>query len=158
MIEKHDILKMARHVFKRASGQGDNEIMHPDREWGTGIAVAFVIMLVGGYMAAATYLDFEAADVDGGDAGVSVVNYNEEAVKEANELYEARQQEFEELINAPAVPSDDGEDVATSTSGTEEDIVPEEVEVDATETEEETTDEADDEPERTVGVPFNENE
>jgi len=47
MANKNDILKMARHVFRRGQSIPDRRLMHPKREWAIGLIVALAVMVVG---------------------------------------------------------------------------------------------------------------
>lgn len=49
MIDKADILKMVKHVTKRAGGSSDRRLLHPKREWLIGLAVS-AACLIGGFI------------------------------------------------------------------------------------------------------------
>ncbi len=77
MIEKTDILKMAKHVLKRVSGGRDHKIMHPYREWGIGVLVSLMLAVVGGMFAVDRYLIYENTSIEIDELPEDVVTYRE---------------------------------------------------------------------------------
>ena len=57
MIQKIDIIKMARHIVRRSSGRVDMRIMHPVRDWGVALLVAVLLFCGGGVYAGSTFLN-----------------------------------------------------------------------------------------------------
>lgn len=116
MIEKKDILKMAKHVFKRAGGGRDHEIMHPYREWGAGVLVALIIAIAGASLAVERYLTYSGINVEVSDIGDDAVKYRGAQVEQALLMYEDRKRKFENLVaEMPDTPP--VEEMATSTIG-----------------------------------------
>lgn len=118
MIEKQDILKMAKHVFKRSHGANDHNIMHPYRDWAVGLVVAATIFVLGAIYAFNVYISFDNFDIVTSDPAADTVSYKEAQVSAAIELYEERAIKFAALVES--MPTESEVDTATTTENAEE--------------------------------------
>ena len=112
MIEKNDIIKMAKHVFRRSNGRQDHHIMHPYREWAIGVLVAITIFLVGGVLGLDRYLTYDEFVISDPVAQENQVMYRSKQVSDAIELYENRQAKFDSLVQS--LPQIETEDIAST--------------------------------------------
>ena len=69
MIDSKDITNMVRHIIRRDQGVADTQIMHPLREWVTGIVAAIVLIIVGAWFSFVQYRTY----VEKRDTSVSVI-------------------------------------------------------------------------------------
>ncbi len=98
MIQKKDIIKMAKQVFRKTQGYPDRRIMHPYREWGIGILVFALLVVAGGVVAGkvfVSYLDIDATDVQ--DAGTGIPRYREALVQDAIEMYQQKNDAYQAI-------------------------------------------------------------
>lgn len=124
MIETKDIKKMIAHIIRRDKGIADTNIMHPSREWFTGLTLAVMIVIMGSwfcwylYNAQTLKMQAEVTVVE------TAVPYQAVVVQNALELFAAKQKRFAEIIGSDTrVIEVEVEDVATSSPTT----VPKEV-------------------------------
>lgn len=116
MIEKKDIKKMVAHIIKRDKGIADTNIMHPSREWFTGLSLAILIVIFGSwfcwylYSAQTLKMQAEVTVVE------SVVPYQAVVVQNALDLFAAKQKRFAAIVGGGSTPETlVGEESATST-------------------------------------------
>ncbi len=104
MIETKDITKMVQHILRRDKGIADTQIMHPTREWFTGLGIAFLMAGLGSWFCYSLYTFYaneikkEVVIIEQG------VPYQAAAVSSALELFSARQQKYNDIIGG-GVPS-----------------------------------------------------
>jgi hypothetical protein len=124
MIEKSDITKMVQHVLRRSRGVSDPQIMHPMREWVTGIGITVAGVVCGAVLAGSLYVYYDDRSDELVEAPETLIQYKAAVVAEALETYRMKQARYDELVQAPA------NQVATSTNDTEDetDTVPIEAE------------------------------
>jgi hypothetical protein len=118
MIEKVDIIKMAKHVLRRDRGVPDRKIMHPVRDWLIGILGASTLFV---FVMAYTGYTFFSGINEGSvapDANSKVIRYDQETVIETLEFYKGKAAQFEMLRN----------DISNRTVVPEESLPVEEVE------------------------------
>jgi hypothetical protein len=125
MIETKDITNMVKHILRRDKGIADTNIMHPSREWFTGLGIATVIVFVGSwfcyylYSVHTTKMQEEVTIVE------QAVPYQAATVKSAIELFETKQKKYNEIIsNGDTSTVNEIPPVSTSTDIS---VVPEEV-------------------------------
>ncbi|MEM9336716.1 MAG: hypothetical protein AAGA35_02585 [Patescibacteria group bacterium] len=100
MIEKKDIIKMARHVLKRARGRRDHQIMHPEREWLVGLLGFVVVVGVGSYWVWQQFERYSNLDPVGGESAVVSVAYRGEIVQAAIDRFGEKTDMYEGLVGA----------------------------------------------------------
>jgi len=98
MIETKDIKKMTAHIIRRDKGAKDVQIMHPNREWFTGLAIATLIVALGTWFS--FYLYWSYTDEMSKEVVVteSILPYNAAAVKSALEIFAQKQKKFNEIL------------------------------------------------------------
>lgn len=110
MIDKKDIIKMAKHVFKRGKGVPDKRLMHPRRDWTIGMIVFALILIGGSYFGAVSYNQYKEIDTTGGDPGVTIPKYNASRIEETISLYGKLEEQFNMLTgNVVSAPKPDTE-------------------------------------------------
>ena len=98
MIENAFVKKLVKGVLRnRKQSLLDRSIMHPMRDWLTGLALGAGILTIGVAWGVSTYFQFNNVSV-GGDSGedVSVV-YRQSLVETALADFEARKKEYEAI-------------------------------------------------------------
>lgn len=119
MIDKKQILKMADHVFKRSSGVPDKRLMHPEREWITGLGMFVGILLIGGGLSSLLFFQYRNVDVQNGEVGVTIPKYNETLIQNVLDYYGERERTFSALVGeTPVVPQLDASTSSTTASTT----------------------------------------
>jgi hypothetical protein len=114
---------MAKKILHHERGLRDPQIMHPEREWVTGLAVMVGLFIACAAWSAQMYLsNLEVSIEEQAGEHVTQTVYRDAQVKEALKVIDQRDRELQELLgNAlPALPV---EEVATSTATTTEEIV-----------------------------------
>jgi hypothetical protein len=98
MIEKNLIKKMASYIL-RSKGKAvtDRSIMHPKREWMTGIMVALLVSGVGIFWSIRTYNQFSHIEINNGANEEEEVVYKESMIETALADFSARKKAYEEL-------------------------------------------------------------
>lgn len=110
---------MARHILKPSQDLQDRKIMHPEREWITGMAFALIIVTASASWSVYAYWTNKTIEVvsDKTTSEEDVV-YRESVVKDALIRFEKRNKEREALIagfTVQAPPPAPATEVATST-------------------------------------------
>jgi hypothetical protein len=110
-INKKRLGSIIKSVFNRRRRYGEHKIMHPSREWVTGLALFFIISSAMAWWSASVYLDLG----DKAKASIDVVVpeptvYNEAVVSEALRIMQERAAEtrlIEERLrlNRPTPPA-----------------------------------------------------
>lgn len=98
MIESKDIKNMVQHILKRDKGIADTHIMHPTREWSTGLGIALLMVLLGSWFCFYLYSFYENEIKKEVVIIEQAVPYQAAAVKNALDLFVVRQQKYNEII------------------------------------------------------------
>jgi hypothetical protein len=64
MINKQSFAQAAKRIRRTGRGFHDPQLMHPNREWGTGLSVAALIFVVSAVWSAETYLRYRSASIN----------------------------------------------------------------------------------------------
>lgn len=64
MINKQSFAQVAKRIRRTGRGFHDPQLMHPNREWGTGLLVAVLIFVVSAVWSAETYLQYRSASIN----------------------------------------------------------------------------------------------
>lgn len=130
MIEKKDIIAVARHIFRRGQGAPDRRLMHPMREWLIGVACASAVFVGGAAYAGFLFVELSGerrATVSVDDA---VAVYDQAAVSAVLAEYGERDARFRALrtdrSNAGALFGREGERTEEENSTTTEAVAEEE--------------------------------
>lgn len=122
MINKNDILKMARGVFDRSQGYRERSITNPVREWFVGIGLLAAVVVVGSALNWSEYIKYNTLGQNTEHSNVVVEKYGYVLAERARTLYIARKTEFQALQNKsgtvsdPVIPTEQDSIVATSSS------------------------------------------
>lgn len=104
MITKTDIIKMAKKIVKRTRHIPERRVIHPSREWMTGLAVATLLLTAGFTYAGFTFL-YQLAVLDRDViVDTNIVRYRQDLVGEALKSYRFRKTQFETLREKQGVP------------------------------------------------------
>ena len=116
MMNKKEITKFAKAIIHSQKGLKNQQLMHPKREWLTGIVVALSIFIASITWSSIEYFKYqniEQQNVSPSAAAAAV--YRESLVTEALSAYAAKAERLNTLLgeNAPVIPNDnvDGEEV-----------------------------------------------
>ena len=104
-LNKKDILKMVRHVFRRSQGLPDKRLIHPVREWTVLLGIATVIFIIGAMYTARLFVSYTDLNVESGTEGATPVRYNQERVAEVLREYQLKQDRFDELAGSAPAPA-----------------------------------------------------
>jgi len=88
---------MAKQVFRKTQGYPDRRIMHPHREWGSGILVFAVIVIVGGIFTGKVFISYLEVTATPDETGSSIPRYRESSVREAIDLYQKKEEIYTNL-------------------------------------------------------------
>lgn len=110
MIEKKHLHKMLRDILRRSRGLQDHNLMHPEREWYTGLIIAIIAIIGGGYLCLHIYWQYNRETV-----GTSVSDTAIDAIYREEEVARARQ-EFTERVNRQVMRADTLRSQATLTT------------------------------------------
>lgn len=98
MIENKFVKKIISGVIKnRNTSALDRSIMHPAREWFTGLFLGFVCLLVVAVWSGYSYQQFRNISVEGSDAVAEEVVYKQSLVEAALTDFEIRKKAYNEL-------------------------------------------------------------
>jgi hypothetical protein len=98
MIESKDIKNMVQHILRRDKGIADTNMMHPSREWFTGLAITCIIVLLGSWLCLYLYtfytneLKKEVVIIE------QAVPYQAATVKSALEVFAAKEQTYNNIL------------------------------------------------------------
>ena len=99
MIETKDITKMVKHIVRRDKGLVDPQIMHPVREWTTGLGVVLVGVLLGSWFCFYLY-NFYSTQLNIAIVVEEVqVPYQDTLVKKALLLYREEKKTYENILS-----------------------------------------------------------
>ncbi len=139
MIDKNLVQKIVADVLRKTRGLPDHQIMHPEREWFTGLGFGLVILGVSVVWYMSVYQHYSNTDNfnTNNKADSAPVVYREQEVAKALEVLKQREQNYAELKSAlqagpviipPALPVLEAETqpeaVPTSTPIIQRPIVP----------------------------------
>ena len=101
---KEYIARITKRLFKKRPIVRDPQLMHPDREWATGLFMAILIFSVSAYFSVHTYLSnrFVTALEVVDDKTQTV--YRESIVQEALETVRNRERELQNLTQSVVIP------------------------------------------------------
>jgi hypothetical protein len=103
MIDKTSVLKMTKDVFRKGQGFSDRRIMHPHREWVTGLLLFIVVVVAGAVFSAQVYLRYSDVNAFKSVAPAEVITYNEAAVANALQEYRNRTRLHEALTSRAVI-------------------------------------------------------
>ncbi len=98
MIESKDIKNMVQHILRRDKGIADTQIMHPAREWFTGLGIAFLMVVTGSWFCYYLYTFYSNEMKKEVVIIEQAVPYQAAVVMSALDLFSARQQKYNEII------------------------------------------------------------
>lgn len=99
MINKREFTDIAKRVLRFHKGLKSPQIMHPVREWFTGLMVAVVIFGASAGWSAYMYMKYQNTSVAGGDGTeTEMVVYRESLVNAALQKFSSRQEHHKELL------------------------------------------------------------
>ena len=130
MIENAFVKKLVKGVLRnRKQSLLDRSIMHPGREWFSGLAAGLCVLSLGVAWGVSTYTQFSNISVGSGSGEDENVVYRESLVETALVDIEARKEEYEALkrvllsrqeqFEVVTVPEVDVTEVATTTTEAE---------------------------------------
>lgn len=98
MIESKDIKKMVQHILRRDKGIADTHLMHPAREWFTGMAITLTLVALGSWFCFYLY-SFHTDEMNKEVVIIEqAVPYNAAAVKNALEVFALKQKKYNEIV------------------------------------------------------------
>lgn len=129
MIKKADILAMVRAVQRFDKGLPPRRLIYPAREWGIGVMLFVLSIIVVCLAAAYIYLTLDALERDVPPPDVSTITYQEATMERALELFADRSQRFEAVMATQPVAPVLAEAASTaSTTQSSDEVVDEIVE------------------------------
>jgi hypothetical protein len=100
MINKKQIAEMAKKVIQHRHGLQDPQIMHPEREWAIGVAIALCLFLACAGWSIHIYIKNKDVSVEGtGTKTQESFMYRESLVKEALLRFNERGERMQTLLN-----------------------------------------------------------
>ncbi len=100
MISKRDITKIAKRVLKRQSGLRDHQIIHPTREWFTGLLAGAILLAGGATWSVWTYENVSDKGVEDAEAQeAEQIIYRDDMVNTALETLRERQEIYQGIID-----------------------------------------------------------
>jgi len=99
MIDKKNILKMTKAVFRKSQGYPDRKLMHPQREWGIGLIIFIGVVIVGSVFAGNVFVEYQHIDVSTSESNESIPSYKKSVVQDALETYRSQTDTYTELQN-----------------------------------------------------------
>jgi len=114
MIETKDIVKMVKKIVRHDKGIPDTRIMHPMREWITGLVGVAIGVLVGSLFAFSVYQSYSASTTEVIVVTETVVPYKAALVEQALASYLEKRNVFEGIIGVSKLSP--AEDVVMGTS------------------------------------------
>lgn len=118
MIDFSDISQRLRQLTHSREPTYDRRIMHPAREWYTGLVAALLVIAAGAWWATVTYVTYRDLTPEADTAAVPVVVYRESQVERALTLIDERSRTFAALAPAGATsttPAQTDPPVSTTT-------------------------------------------
>lgn len=124
-MNRTDIKEFARRVFKGEKRPKNPQLMHPNREWSTGILVAIVLFAVPMVWSARTYLEYREVSVEAVQPDEdAVVVYRESLVETALTIFSEKEAVLDEILSntvfvMPEAEVDEIEETASTTESGE---------------------------------------
>lgn len=107
---------MVRHVVRRSKGLPDKRMIHPRREWGIGVILALVLLIVGVGYTSVIYKQFNEIGEDTVGQVARSVRYDAVLVEQAITHYQTQRTVFDAILTGAPKP------VATSSEENIEEI------------------------------------
>ena len=105
MMDKKYFKKIARDLFKHSRGLKTPTLIHPAREWFTGLFIAVMVFAGSAAWGGATYFHHKNLTISGGETQeLEKVVYRESLVKAALEGFASRANKYAELTDQSYVP------------------------------------------------------
>lgn len=107
LLNKEDVKKLARKVWKHHQGMKSVSIMHPTRDWLVGVGIAVMIIILSGAWSVSRYIDNKtiATTLLETDVEAGAVLYRESLVAQALNIFAERQRTVEALLAGRPVPA-----------------------------------------------------
>lgn len=121
MIDTKDILKFVKHVHRRGQGVPDRRLLHPQREWLTGLSVSLVAILAGTVFSVYWFNTYQNIDSRTYTVSLSVPEYKRTVAQNVLNRFEERSAQYRQLRSTLSETTPTGAlEVATGTklSGT----------------------------------------
>jgi len=117
MMNKKEITKFAKAIIHSQKGLKNQQLMHPKREWLTGVVVALSIFIASITWSSLEYYKYQTIEQQTvSQSAAAAAVYRESLVTEALSAYEAKAERLNTLLqgNASVAPDDiiDGEEVS----------------------------------------------
>ena len=97
MIDKKNLIKMAKAIVRHDNGYPDKRLMHPQREWFIGLVLFVVVVLIGSFFAGNIFITYQNIDTSKGDSGKSIPVYRQTIITDALDRYKTHTKEYEQL-------------------------------------------------------------
>ena len=120
IMNKADVLKFVRHVYRKERGLPDRRLIHPRREWLLGVAAFMVITCAGALWSINTFNGYTSLNERTFAAPQELPSYNEALIEAAITEFSKREEDYSRLIEQlpektpESVPNGE-EDISTST-------------------------------------------
>lgn len=118
MIQFSDITDRLRQIARGGTSRFDRRLMHPAREWYSGLSVALLLLLAGGWYSTNTYITYRDLNPEATDSAPPAVVYRESQVERALILIEERSRTFAAITSAAATSSIPSQTDATAAETT----------------------------------------
>mgnify|MGYP007077399587 CR=1 FL=1 len=106
MITKRDILNMVQAVYRHDRGLPSRRLIYPAREWGLGVLLTVVLVVVVCIVAGRTYLTLDQIQDRLDPPVVQTVRYDVATAERTRELFTERTNTYQHLVGgAPVVPA-----------------------------------------------------
>lgn len=105
MIDKKEFKKMAKKILRSDKGVVNPKLMHPAREWGIGITVGLIILVVSMVWSAEVYLSYRDTNFDEVANENEVIVYRASLVENTLALFTNRADYFADLLSNSTQPS-----------------------------------------------------
>ena len=105
MIQKKDILKMAKHVFKRGRGIPDKRLLHPRRDWTIGLVLFVTVFVSGSVIAGQSFVKNQDIQIDTTVLSEQIPEYNKALVEKTLDDFGAKRDNFmqQNFVSAPVI-------------------------------------------------------
>lgn len=96
MKNKFEIDKIVKSITRRSRGAKDPQIMHPNRDWFVGIALALLVILIGGLFIQRLHLSYKSETLVPSIDIETPVTYRAEQIEKARAVIEGEKTKFAE--------------------------------------------------------------
>lgn len=109
MINKSAFTKITKKVMRSQKGMRDPKLVHPQREWTTGVFIALVVLIGAAAWSGTTYVKYQNIELSMGQGSESeVVVYRESLVNASLAVFAERQQRLDQLMgNLGSIPAEE---------------------------------------------------